>query len=196
VVGGFEIVTRVPAREGRNLRYVIAHECAHTFFYEMSSERRPPVHRRDALEEPLCNFGARELLLPRRGLALLDGPDFDLKGILAAARRYDVLPQWVAMRLLVDRPSVGCWFCVYHQEDQSTVKVASSEVMSPGFRLDLRMQGTLRRIVSEHAGAGHVRLERMHLASERQLQWCSVEIQRESADLVGSAMVSVLVRPV
>lgn len=48
------------------LRFTLAHELCHTFFYEHVPEMKFVPHEIDEAEERLCNFGAAELLMPVR----------------------------------------------------------------------------------------------------------------------------------
>ena len=51
-------------RPNTRIRFSLAHELCHTFFYEVVPELKFTVHEPDLLEERLCNYGAAELLLP------------------------------------------------------------------------------------------------------------------------------------
>jgi len=46
------------------LRFTLAHEISHTFFYELVPEIKFVPHNADPLEERLCDFGAAEILMP------------------------------------------------------------------------------------------------------------------------------------
>ncbi len=62
-VHGFNILlTR--QRSYTRLRFTLAHEICHTFFYEFVPEVKFMPHQVDAMEERLCDFGAAELLMP------------------------------------------------------------------------------------------------------------------------------------
>jgi hypothetical protein len=62
-VHGFNIV--LTRRCGRaRLRFTLAHEICHTFFYELVPEMKFVPHTVDPMEERLCDFGAAELLMP------------------------------------------------------------------------------------------------------------------------------------
>ena len=46
------------------VRFTIAHEICHTFFYEIVPELKFVSHPTDPAEERLCNAGAAALLMP------------------------------------------------------------------------------------------------------------------------------------
>jgi len=50
------------------MRFSIAHEICHTFFYELVPELKFHAHKVDDAEERLCNLGAAELLVPDKSL--------------------------------------------------------------------------------------------------------------------------------
>ncbi len=94
------------AREGeggrRRLRFVLAHELGHTFFYRPG---RPPKRSRapDRLEERFCHRFATSLLVPpiAAGQATLDP-----RGLYGLAGRYDVSSRVAAWAIARARPSL------------------------------------------------------------------------------------------
>jgi len=62
-VHGFNILLDGQSNRTR-LRFTLAHEICHTFFYEYVPEIKFIPHEIDPMEERLCDFGAAELLLP------------------------------------------------------------------------------------------------------------------------------------
>lgn len=60
---GFKILLKKQTSAER-LRFTIAHELCHTFFYELVPELKFVPHEADPKEERLCDFGAAELLMP------------------------------------------------------------------------------------------------------------------------------------
>jgi len=60
---GFKVLLNKQANAQR-LRFTIAHELCHTFFYELVPEIKFVPHEADPTEERLCDFGAAELLIP------------------------------------------------------------------------------------------------------------------------------------
>ena len=59
---GFRLYLRQNSPESR-LRFTVAHEICHTFFYELVPEIKLVVHETDRTEEQICNIGAAELLI-------------------------------------------------------------------------------------------------------------------------------------
>src|SRR5258708_924799 len=53
---------------GGRMRFTMAHEVCHTFFYELVPEIKFRPHETDRAEERLCNVGAAALLIPARSL--------------------------------------------------------------------------------------------------------------------------------
>lgn len=62
-VHGFNIVISKTSNQPR-VRFTLAHEICHTFFYEFVPEMKFVPHETDPMEERLCDFGAAELLMP------------------------------------------------------------------------------------------------------------------------------------
>ena len=60
---GFNILLTRQSSFAR-LRFTLAHEICHTFFYEFVPDVKFLPHEIDATEERLCDFGAAELLMP------------------------------------------------------------------------------------------------------------------------------------
>ncbi len=60
---GFRLVVKAGVPDAR-IRFTIAHELCHTFFYEIVPELKFCPHEIDPDEERLCNAGAAELLMP------------------------------------------------------------------------------------------------------------------------------------
>lgn len=102
---GFHIVINdsLPATR---LRFTLAHELCHTFFYEYVPEIKFRPHATDQMEERLCNAGASELLMPRKSL-LKDAADepICLKSLEGLARRYSVSIEAMLIRLR----TLGLW---------------------------------------------------------------------------------------
>lgn len=81
----------------RKLRFVLAHELGHTFFYERGAPPRR-THPADRREESFCNRFATSLLVPPDVAATTD---VDLEALTSLTRDYDVsLP--VAARAVAD----------------------------------------------------------------------------------------------
>ena len=60
---GFRLTLKSGTSSAR-IRFTMAHELCHTFFYEYVPELKFRPHEADPVEEHLCNFGAAELLMP------------------------------------------------------------------------------------------------------------------------------------
>lgn len=98
------------------VRFSIAHELVHTFFYDLDSpnlRRACPVPHGHPDEERLCDIGAAELLMPARfvesALAAAPRPgeeDFSLDVFRRLVTRFAVSPEALARRLVQD---LGMW---------------------------------------------------------------------------------------
>ena len=64
---GFKVQLKKNVSAAR-MRFSVAHEICHTFFYELVPEMKFRDHDVDEAEERLCNFGAAELLVPDKSL--------------------------------------------------------------------------------------------------------------------------------
>ena len=60
---GFTMLVKKKQPQSR-VRFTIAHEICHTFFYEIVPELKFVSHQTDPAEERLCNVGAAALLMP------------------------------------------------------------------------------------------------------------------------------------
>jgi hypothetical protein len=94
------------AKEGppgrQRLRFVLAHELGHTFFYRPG---RPPTRSRpaDRLEERFCHRFATALLVPPSAAMKAS---LDPGGLYMLAGRFDVSPRVAAWAIARARPSV------------------------------------------------------------------------------------------
>jgi hypothetical protein len=87
----------------RRLRFVLAHELGHTYFYEPGAppRRTRPADRR---EEGFCNRFATSLLVPPEVAATID---VDLAGLNALARDYDVSVHVAARAVAEAQPGLS-----------------------------------------------------------------------------------------
>lgn len=154
VRGGFAITSRLSYSRSRDLRFLIAHELAHTFSYTLKGPEQYPVLR--AVEqntEAMANFGARAILMPRTFLSPLIQGDLELPHLLYHARRLDVYPHWLAQRLIGDLELRQAAFFTYDWtrrglRRKSTLDVRSASTLD---RRCLRSIGQqLRRLRGEH----------------------------------------------
>ncbi len=94
------------------LRFTVAHELCHTFFYEFLPEIKFAPHEIDLKEERLCDFGAAELLMPpasikktARSMAVC------LESLYRLAREYSVSLSAMFFRLR----SLHLWQCEFSE---------------------------------------------------------------------------------
>lgn len=100
---GFRLVLKRASAPTR-MRFTIAHEICHTFFYEVVPELKFAPHETDSLEERLCNVGAAELLIPADDLhAQASRLAPSLLALEELARDYAVSMEAMALRLRVLR---------------------------------------------------------------------------------------------
>ena len=102
---GFRMVVKQDTCAER-VRFTIAHELCHTFFYEFVPEIKFRVHPTDNQEETLCNLGAASFLMPARGLrSRADKMAVSLESLYALAEEYGVSFPSMFLRLR----SLGIW---------------------------------------------------------------------------------------
>jgi hypothetical protein len=90
------------------MRFSIAHEVCHTFFYELVPEMKFRPHEPDDAEERLCNFGAAVLLVPVKALRLSARRlPICLGSLERLSEDYGVSPATMLIRL----KSLGLWNC-------------------------------------------------------------------------------------
>lgn len=90
------------------IRFTMAHELCHTFFYELVPEIKFAPHETDDEEERLCNFGAAAFLLPasvlRRRVKNLQ-PRLETLELLSGEYRVSIPTMMLRLRAL------GLWHC-------------------------------------------------------------------------------------
>lgn len=104
---GFVMRLKKSAADVR-IRFTMAHELCHTFFYELVPEMKFAPHETDDEEERLCNLGAAAFLLPasvlRRRVKKLQ-PRLDTLELLSADYRVSIPTMMLRLREL------GLWHC-------------------------------------------------------------------------------------
>lgn len=104
---GFRMVVKHDSCEER-IRFTIAHEICHTFFYEFVPELKFREHYTDDQEEALCNFGAASFLIPARGVrSRASKLSVSTESLNALAEEYGVSLSTMFIRLR----SLGIWKC-------------------------------------------------------------------------------------
>jgi len=102
---GFKMVVKRNCPSTR-LRFTMAHELCHTFFYEIVPELKFRIHEVDPCEERLCNLGAAELLMPSRALKRRGkGLEKSLMSLEILAKSFAVSMEAMLLRL----QSLGLW---------------------------------------------------------------------------------------
>lgn len=97
--GGFRMSIRRDMSNER-IRFTIAHELCHTFFYELVPEIKFVPHQIDKQEERLCNFGAAELLVPTHSIMVsASGLPVSMKALKLLASTYGVSVEAMFSRL-------------------------------------------------------------------------------------------------
>lgn|GEM_PF-4367430 len=92
---GFQMALR-PDLPSTRIRFTVAHELCHTFFYEEVPEIKFTNHPCDEGEERLCNVGAAELLMPETDVKRqAKGKAVSLATLEELANHYGV--SWEAM---------------------------------------------------------------------------------------------------
>jgi hypothetical protein len=107
-VHGFNILLARQSSHTR-LRFTLAHEICHTFFYEYVPEVKFVPHEIDPMEERLCDFGAAELLMPASAVkqTATERP-VCIQSLRALAEQFSVSVVAMFLRLR----SLGLWNCV------------------------------------------------------------------------------------
>lgn len=104
---GFRVFLKNQRNVAR-LRFTLAHEICHTFFYEIVPEIKFSPHEIDPMEERLCDLGAAELLMPAASIrrAVRSAP-VCLESLLRLAGDYAVSLSAMFLRLR----SLRLWRC-------------------------------------------------------------------------------------
>ena len=110
-VHGFNILLTRQGSQAR-LRFTLAHEICHTFFYEYVPEIKFLPHETDPLEERLCDFGAAELLMsPSAVQKSAAQRPICIESLRALAEQFSVSNAAMFLRLR----SLRLWNCVFSQ---------------------------------------------------------------------------------
>ena len=104
---GFRVCLATDTSVAR-MRFTLAHELCHTFFYELVPEIKFAPHDTDPVEERLCNIGAAEMLMPFRSVTRdAKSMPVRLDSLAELARKYSVSLAAMFIRL----NSIGLWKC-------------------------------------------------------------------------------------
>jgi len=110
-VHGFNILLSRQSGHTR-LRFTLAHEICHTFFYEFAPEIKFVPHDIDATEERLCDFGAAELLMPAASVRKnAFGSPICMQSLCSLAAEFSVSLTAMFLRLR----SLRLWNCVFSE---------------------------------------------------------------------------------
>jgi hypothetical protein len=113
---GFNILLAERSGHSR-LRFTIAHELCHTFFYEFVPELKFVPHGTDPGEERLCDFGAAELLMPAASVQkAAKGLTVCTQSLCKLAAEFSVSITAMFLRLR----SLRLWNCVFSEWDRLT----------------------------------------------------------------------------
>lgn len=148
VRGGF-VVEHAPTESTRSRRFLIAHELAHTYFYELRGEGRVPRSKPHPREEELANYGARAILMPLGILRERLQGEIDLDGILDTAQELDVFPHWLAFRTMRDLDWQTGVFAHFIGDDRGLDYVPNDEVVALRVLSKRRLRKWLRAEVAK-----------------------------------------------
>jgi hypothetical protein len=110
-VHGFNIILTKKLSHTR-LRFTLAHEICHTFFYEFVPEIKFAPHQTDEMEERLCNFGAAELLMPAASVQRFASQrPICMQSLCELAAEFSVSVAAMFLRLR----SLRLWNCVFSE---------------------------------------------------------------------------------
>lgn len=94
------------------LRFTLAHEICHTFFYELVPEVKFAPHEADPAEERLCDIGAAELLMPSFAVRKLTASKpVCIESLRDLANHFSVSATAMFLRLR----SLRLWHCVFSE---------------------------------------------------------------------------------
>lgn len=108
---GFNVLLKQQSSHVR-LRFSLAHEICHTFFYEHVPEIKYFLPEIDAIEEHLCDFGAAELLMPSFAVKKLAAQQpVCIESLRTLAEQFAVSVAAMFLRLRFFR----LWSCVFSE---------------------------------------------------------------------------------
>lgn len=106
---GFTMVLKKGSSEPR-MRFTMAHEICHTFFYELVPALKFVPHSPDQYEERLCNLGAAALLMPTAALKRrAKSMPVCLESLESLSHDFSVSLPTMAIRL----KALGIWRCEF-----------------------------------------------------------------------------------
>jgi len=148
VKGGFIIRTPIPyKKKEKALRFVLAHEYAHTFFYQNSQPDNIPRHNPDPYEEALCDYGARAILIPRSIISSIPIEKLSIKDFLKLSETLNILPQWLIHRITMDLHMIDLGFFIYKQQNDKKKK--EKQVCTLDICSSREMFTSLRNLIDE-----------------------------------------------
>jgi len=150
--GGWKSVPETirPGLHRHRLRFRVAHELAHTLFYDRTTPRPHRIVPDSTEQEAFCDVFARAFLVPPAGIPPRIA---DPAVVVSLARRYDVSLEVAVRAVAAAHPDM--WFGLYlDQADGATPQWLSSAAAGPPW-----MQWWVRRLdpASDCAKAHHPR---------------------------------------
>ncbi len=181
VPGGFIISIAALAPMFRDYRHLLAHELAHTYFYEYKGPKEIPIHSRRANEEGLCNYGARAILVPKSAISNLDIEKVRLKDILRISTNLNVWPQCLIARLSTDLRLLNVALLVYELREGMLRK--KKEVSNLGIDFSLLMLGDIRKCIRVSIEKNVESFDNIFLGPASSGNWFDMEIIQEKASV-------------
>jgi Zn-dependent peptidase ImmA (M78 family) len=177
--GGFTIFSRVSPTK-INYRFLIAHEIAHTFFYDFRGPDEYPIHYPEPFEEELCDFGARAILIPKFIISpnLIKNPS--LKKIIELSSVLEIEPQWLMLRLIENANLFNSAFLIFQAFEESLE--LKKKVNSPSLTLNRKIIGDVRKIIKEYSNEKYKTANKVYLGYTKQGGYFDMEIFRQDVD--------------
>lgn len=178
--GGFIIETRVPPGRKHAIKYLIAHELIHTFFYRFIGPNESPIHYRQPFEEELCDFGARAILIPRCAIPQDIGENLSVGLILDLCSSLDVKPKWLMVRLINDLEMLNCSLLIYrclegHYELGEKYNSREININRSGL-------SNIRKLIRETSSDKNITVDSQYLGSQESKKYFTIEIVKKTID--------------
>ena len=180
---GFRMVVRRDTSNER-VRFTIAHELCHTFFYELVPELKFRSQGADNYEEALCNLGAAAFLMPSRGLRQrATNMPVSIESLELLAEQYGVSIKAMFVRLRALR----AWTCEMSVWQRSTKPAFKLQRLYGGRSLDYRWSddSVPQRVwESGKAGAGPTTLQYFDSENVSRSRAVSCQLVRRGDSLI------------
>lgn len=179
VKGGFIIETSVPKAMVKDFRFILAHEFAHTYFYELQGNSEIPKHFGESYEEELCDYGARALLIPKSVLSIINKKNIRIYELINLSEKLNVFPHWIVTRLNRDLSLSEMSFLTYSIDNRTNYLLLMHKISSINHQFTPAMLLGIRKIIKNMKQKEPVIYEKIYIGNSEYGGWFHLEIMED-----------------